>query len=269
MTQPVSRRNALGMFSTIGLGALLASCTSGNDGTTASAPTTEATVETAEGETATVSPQASGTLSPESFAAAGACTLTRELTEGPYYFDVDSIRSDIREDRPGTTLRLGILVQDSDTCEPIPNAVVDVWHCDAEGIYSGFESASEGSDGPAGGRGGGGSSDTTDDETYLRGAQVTNSDGIVEFITIYPGWYRGRTVHIHCKVHLDKTTLLTTQLFFDDTLTADVYAVEPYLADGRDVDNASDSIFEESLVLTVAAADDGYLGLITFGVDPG
>ncbi|MGH9248293.1 MAG: intradiol ring-cleavage dioxygenase [Acidimicrobiales bacterium] len=267
MTQPVSRRNALGMFSTIGLGALLASCASGNAGT-ASAPTTEATLETAEGETTTVSPQASGTLSRESFAAAGACTLTRELTEGPYYFDVDSIRSDIREDRPGTTLRLGILVQDSETCDPIPNAVVDVWHCDAEGIYSGFESASEGSGGPAGGNGGGGSSDTTDDETYLRGAQVTNAVGIVEFVTIYPGWYRGRTVHIHCKVHLDRTTLLTTQLFFDDTLTAEVYATEPYSDDGRDIDNASDSIFEDTLVLTVSPAGDGYLGLITFGVDP-
>jgi len=111
MTQPVSRRNALGTFSTIGLGALLASCSSGGEGT-ASAPMTEATVETVEGETATVSPQVTGTLRPESFAAAGSCTLTRELTEGPYYFDVDAIRSDIREDRPGTALRLGILVQD-------------------------------------------------------------------------------------------------------------------------------------------------------------
>lgn len=115
---------------------------------------------------------------------ARSCTLTREPTEGPYYFDVDAIRSDIREDRQGTTLRLGILVQDSDSCEPIPDAVVDVWHCDAEGIYSGFESASQDSD------------------------------------------------------------------------------------DGRDIDNASDSIFEDSLVLTVRPAGDGYLALITFGVDP-
>jgi protocatechuate 3,4-dioxygenase beta subunit len=251
------------MFSTVGLGALLAACTPAGDGVS-SAPTSEATVETVEGGTATVSPQATGTLRPESFAAAGSCTLTRELTEGPYYFDVDAIRSDIREDRPGTTLRLGLLVQDSESCEPIPNAVVDVWHCDAEGVYSGFESASQGSGGP----GGGGDSEPTDGETYLRGAQVTNADGIVEFVTIYPGWYRGRTVHIHCKVHLDRSTLLTTQVFFDDTLTAEVYAAEPYSDDGRDVDNASDSIFDDSLVLTVSPAGDGYLGLITFGVDP-
>lgn len=169
--------------------------------------------------------------------------MTRELTEGPYYFDVDSIRSDIREDRPGTTLRLGILVHDSETCAPIPDAVLDVWHCDAEGSYSGFESASQGSGGAVGG-GPGGNTGPTDDETYLRGSQVTNTEGVVEFVTIYPGWYSGRTVHIHCKVHLDTTTLLTTQLFFNDALTTEVYAAEPYSAVGRDVDNTSDSIFE-------------------------
>ena len=189
--------------------------------------------------------------------------MTRELTEGPYYFDVDSIRSDIREDRLGTTLRLVILVQDSETCAPIPDAVLDVWHCDAGGSYSGFESASQGSGGAAGG-GPGGNSGPTDDETYLRGAQVTDAEGVVEFVTIYPGWYSGRTVHIHCKVHLDTTTLL----FFDDALATEVYAAEPYSAVGRDVDNTSDSIVEDSLVLTVTAADDGYLGLINFGVDP-
>jgi protocatechuate 3,4-dioxygenase beta subunit len=112
--------------------------------------------------------------------------LTRELTEGPYYFDVDSIRSDIREDRPGTTLRLGILVQDSETCAPIPDAVLDVWHCDAEGSYSrvrvGVPSVRR-----AAGGGPGGNSGPTDDETYLRGAHVTNAEGVVEFVTIYPG----------------------------------------------------------------------------------
>ncbi|HZY28312.1 MAG TPA: hypothetical protein VFE49_08670 [Jiangellaceae bacterium] len=112
--------------------------------------------------------------------------MTRELTEGPYYFDVDSIRSDIREDRPGTTLRLGILVQDSETCAPIPDAVLDVWHCDAEGSYSrvrvGVPSVRR-----AAGGGPGRNSGPTDDETYLRGAHVTNAEGVVEFVTIYPG----------------------------------------------------------------------------------
>ena len=258
MTEPISRRNALGVFSTIGLGALLAACTRDSGSSTAPSTTaTGTTVPTLEGGTATVSPQTSSALSAESFAGTGTCTLSRELTEGPYYFDVDAVRGDIREDRTGATLRLGILVLDADTCEPIRNAVVDIWHCDAEGSYSGFESASQG--GPGGGR--------TDDETYLRGAQVTNADGIVEFTTIYPGWYRGRTVHIHCKVHLSRTELLTTQLFFDESVTDAVYADASYSASGgRETTNASDNIFDDSLVLTVTPDGDGYLGLITFGV---
>jgi len=271
MTRPMSRRNALGAFSTIGLGTLLAACTRDGDPTSAASDgsatggasdTTSATVDTVEGGTATVSPQATGSLTAASFAAVGSCTLTRELTEGPYYFDVDAIRSDIREDSEGTVLRIGMLVQDSDTCAPIPNAVADIWHCDAGGSYSGFESASRGSGG--GGRGG-----PTDEETYLRGAQVTNSEGIAEFTTVYPGWYAGRTVHIHCKVHLDKTTLLTTQLFFDDELSQRVFTAAPYASHtGRVPTNDEDGIFDDSLVLTTAADADGYLGLITVNVDP-
>ena len=257
MTEPISRRNALGVFSTIGLGSLLAACT-GERTPSTSATTTGTTVATVEGGTATVSPTTRGSLSAASFAGSGTCTLRRELTEGPYYFDVDAIRGDIREDRPGAALRLGVLVQDAESCDPIPNAVVDIWHCDAEGLYSGFESASQG--GPGG-------SGRTDDETYLRGAQVTNAEGIVEFTTVYPGWYRGRTVHIHCKVHLDRTELLTTQLFFDDTVTEAVYASAPYSSDAGRTRNASDNIFDESLVLTVTPDGDGYQGLITFGVE--
>jgi protocatechuate 3,4-dioxygenase beta subunit len=106
----------------------------------------------------------------------------------------------------GHALRLGLRVLDAESCEPIANAIVDIWHCDATGLYSGFESASTG-----GGPGGGGSG-PTDEKTYLRGARATNNDGIVEFETVYPGWYRGRTVHIHAKVHLDKQTVLTSRL---------------------------------------------------------
>ena len=115
--------------------------------------------------------------------------MTVERTEGPYYFDADAIRRDIREDRAGARLRLALRVRDAGTCEPIPDGVVDIWHADAEGGYSGF------------GGGGGGAART--DTRYLRGAQVTNADGIAELVTIYPGWYQGRTVHIHAKVHLE------------------------------------------------------------------
>ncbi|MEV0609723.1 type IV toxin-antitoxin system AbiEi family antitoxin domain-containing protein [Polymorphospora rubra] len=173
-----------------------------------------------------------------------------------------------REDRPGMRLRLAVRVQEVGDCAPVPNAAVDIWHCDAGGLYSGFESASTGSGGPPG-RGGTG---PTDDEIYLRGAQVTNADGIVEFVTIYPGWYRGRTVHIHTKVHLDTSTTLTTQLYFDEAVSAQVYATGPYSSrTGRDTTNDRDGVMRSGgdtpPMLTLSRDGDGYLGLITIGVD--
>lgn len=102
------------------------------------------------------------------FDGAASCAVTPEQTEGPFYIDVDKVRSDIREDRPGALLRLGIRARGGADCKPLDNAVVDVWHCDALGGYSGVN-------GDAG--------------TFLRGVQVTNGDGAVEFKTIYPGWY--------------------------------------------------------------------------------
>ena len=131
-------------------------------------------------------------------------------------------------------------IRDADTCEPIPNAVVDVWHCDASASTRDSRRRRRGG-APAGGGG------PTDDERYLRGAQVTDRDGIVEFITIYPGWYPGRTVHIHAKVHIDTTTMLTTQLYFDEDVTAAVYEREPYARTrGRDAFNENDAIFDEA-----------------------
>jgi protocatechuate 3,4-dioxygenase beta subunit len=252
MSHPMNRRNALAAFGTVGVGALLAAC-GGSDSKT----TTTATVPTTEGGTATVSPQS--TPSPattELFDGAATCTATREMTEGPYYFDANSIRSDLREDRAGTALRLAVRVQDSGRCAPLANAVVDIWHCDAAGLYSGFESASRGN-----GRG------RTDEETYLRGAQVTNADGIVQFMTVYPGWYRGRTVHIHVKVHVDSDTVLTTQFFFDEDVTRAVYAKPPYANKGAaDTSNSDDRIYDDSLVLTLKRDGAGYLGVMTVAV---
>jgi protocatechuate 3,4-dioxygenase beta subunit len=263
MTNPISRRGALAGAGSVGVAALLAACTGGDQ---QSGATTTARVPTTAGGSATIAPQTStDAATADLFAGAGSCTLTRGLTEGPYYFDVDSIRSDIREDREGLPLGLAIRVQDGgDGCAPLANAVVDIWHCDAAGSYSGFESASRGG-GPGGAPGGG----RTDTETYLRGAQVTNADGIVRFTTVYPGWYRGRTVHIHAKVHLDNASMLTTQLFFDEAVTDAVYAEPPYTqSTGRDRRNDADSIFDESLLLTLLPDGDGYLGVITFVVDP-
>jgi protocatechuate 3,4-dioxygenase beta subunit len=232
----LNRRQAIAGFGSVSLGALLAACGGEDD-----APTAE--VDTSQGTTSTVEPKgAAGDLASR-FDDAATCTQTAELTEGPFYFDVDRIRSDIREDREGATLRLGVRVRDAAQCEPIQNAVVDIWHCDAEGSYS------------------------EPGETYLRGAQVTNADGIVEFTTVYPSWYPGRTVHIHGKVHLDKATVLTTQFYFDDTVSAQVFVDDPYPGESnRDDFNNSDGLYDSDLELTVSEESDGYLGLITLDV---
>jgi hypothetical protein len=96
------------------------------------------------------------------------CVLTPEQEEGPFYVDLAQVRRDIVEDRPGVPLALAVTVVDSNTCEPIRDAAVDVWHCDALGVYSG--EPSEGSEG----------------ETYLRGIQLTDGNGLAEFATVYP-----------------------------------------------------------------------------------
>ncbi len=241
MVRRFDRRQALAGFGALSLGALLEAC--GDDSGKATAVTTTKTSAT----------------TAKLFDESSSCTVTPEETEGPYYFDADRIRSDIREDREGMRLRLAIRVRDAVGCKPISNAVVDIWHCDALGLYSGFEAASTG--GPGGGGG------PTDSEKYLRGAQVTNSDGIVEFVTIYPGWYRGRTVHIHAKVHLDSATVLTSQLYFDEAVTASVYKREPYSHHtGRDTFNSNDGIYDERLLLTLRKDGAGRLGLTTFDV---
>ncbi|OKI12116.1 protocatechuate dioxygenase [Streptomyces sp. CB03911] len=295
--QRVSRRTALAGISSIGLGALLAACGQGGG--------SRATTTT--GASASVSPQSVTTEDLTSlFAASGTCTLTAGTTQGPYYFDADKIRGDIREDRAGTRLRLAVRIQDSESCAAIPNAVVEIWHCDAAGLYSGAESLSSGGGGgapggaggtppagapsgaPAGGPDGappsggpdtggapggaaGGAADLTptDDKRYLRGAQVTNADGIVQFTTIWPGWYAGRTVHIHAMVHVDNERTLTTQLMMDEKLNSAVFAKEPYSRHtGRDTFNDGDSIYRPGMLLTVSEDGDGYLGVITLAADP-
>ncbi|SDD15504.1 protocatechuate dioxygenase [Rhodococcus tukisamuensis] len=304
----VSRRRALALGGTVGLSGLIAACT-GNGASGGGATTTTTSVVT--------DSTAAGDDVMALLARAPQCVTSKEETQGPYWFDVDSIRSDIREDRPGTTFELAIRVQDSTTCTPeggggTANAVVEIWHCDAGGAYSGFESGSQasngggppagggpggqpptgappaggpgGGDGPgAGGPGGAGSGETsdgsysvgdseattTDDGTYLRGAQVTDANGVAAFTTVFPGWYMGRTTHIHVKVHVDKKTVLTTQLFFDEALLGEVYAGAPYdehTGRGNNTTNAQDGIFDESGLVTVVKTTDGYRGAVNIGV---
>ncbi|MFF0028306.1 intradiol ring-cleavage dioxygenase [Streptomyces avermitilis] len=189
-------------------------------------------------------------------------TLTSETTEGPYYIDADKIRQDVTEDEEGIPLTLTLKVIDAETCKPVKNAAVDIWHCSALGIYSGYEAMGSGGGGGGGtpptgaptdvpsgtptgepptggpGGGGGGHAEPTDDERYLRGTWRTDKHGYVTFRTVFPGWYQGRCVHIHVKVHVDGTwtdagyegghTCHTGQLFFDEKSVLASAAVAPY-----------------------------------------
>jgi protocatechuate 3,4-dioxygenase beta subunit len=180
-----------------------------------------------------------------------ACVLTPELTEGPFYIAGEKLRRDIREGHPGTRLSLHLRVLNAATCKPIKGAAVDIWHADAAGNYSGFGSGSS-------------------SRTFLRGIQKTDKNGLAVFTTIYPGWYQGRAVHIHVKVHVGGSVVHTGQLFFADALTDTVYKAAPYAARGNpDTPNARDSIFVNGgkrSMLTVAKTGAGYTGAIALGV---
>jgi protocatechuate 3,4-dioxygenase beta subunit len=207
--------------------------------------------------------------------------LAAELTEGPYYVADQLVRKDITEGKPGLPLKLRIGVTDTSTCAPLANAAVDIWHCDAQGYYSGISGENPGGGNAA-------TSDENLDTTFLRGIQLTDAEGVAEFETIYPGWYTGRTIHIHMKVHVDgeaETTYEgghvahTGQLFFDDAITDQVVELEAYGGrdntqrlrnDGDDIlgDHADEPGFMLTLSnLTEGTLADGLLGAITLGVD--
>jgi protocatechuate 3,4-dioxygenase beta subunit len=289
----ISRRRALGLGGTVGLAGVLAACGAAGSTASAAAGTTHAAAPSG------ASAAAAGADLVALLDRANTCTMAKEETQGPYWFDVDSIRTDIREDRPGTELALAIRVLDLSQCTadskgtPVANSVVEIWHCDAGGVYSGFESQSTGGGGAPGGAppgpppNGGGApqasggesssgsysvgdqeATTSDDGTYLRGAQVADASGIAQFTTIVPGWYRGRTPHVHVKVHVDKKTVLTTQLFFDDALVTQLYAAAPYSSHtGQDTTNANDSIYDAAGLLTMQQQGSAWLGVINLGVD--
>jgi protocatechuate 3,4-dioxygenase beta subunit len=144
-----------------------------------------------------------------------ACILTPQLEEGPYYIDPKLVRADITEGKAGVPLGLRLRVIDAGSCVPISGARVDVWHCDARGIYSAFP-----------GQGDAHNIDQSN-KTFLRGTQLAGTSGWIEFKTIYPGWYDGRATHIHFKVFLDERTVLTGQTFFPDALNEFIYTNVP------------------------------------------
>jgi protocatechuate 3,4-dioxygenase beta subunit len=177
------------------------------------------------------------------------CVLTPELTEGPYYVTGEKVRRNITDGRAGVPLALALTVVDASTCKPIKGASVDIWHCDALGVYSGVQ-------GNTG--------------TFMRGVQHSDLNGLARFTTVYPGWYSGRAVHIHVKVHIGGNVVHTGQFFFNDALTDSVYARAPYNTRGaRDVRDSSDSIYRNGgskSLLSVKKSGSGYVGAITMGV---
>src|SRR3954454_5537069 len=153
------------------------------------------------------------------------CVLTPELTEGPYYVSGEKLRRNVTEGKKGMPLLLKLSVLNVSNCRPIQNATVEIWHCDARGVYSGAVANKTGTN-------------------FLRGAQRTNANGVATFQTIYPGWYPGRAVHIHVKVHVGGDAVHTGQFFSPDGVTDGVYRRAPYSGrPNRPTRNATDSIF--------------------------
>lgn len=250
----VNRRAALLGLGALSLAGVAAACRSGSRG--AAAPTASPAPAT-NASTSAASTTAASTVAPTSTAGARptavpSCALTPELTEGPYYLDLDLLRSDITEGRPGVPLRMLLTVVALPACTPISNAAVDIWHADAAGNYSHF----------------GGPGRSADGETYLRGTQMTDQAGVAEFLTLYPGWYPSRTVHIHMKANFSGARVVTSQIFFPEEVTDAVYARIPYSGrPTRDTGNAKDNIFRGGgPMLDLLPDGDGYIGTMTIGI---
>ena len=177
--------------------------------------------------------------------------LAPEQTEGPYYIEAERVRRNITEGRPGTPLRLRLRVVNASRCRPIRGAAVDIWHCDASGLYSGF-------------------GDASDKRSFMRGVQRTDARGYATFLTVYPGWYQGRTVHIHVKVHVGGNVVHTGQLYFPDAVTDAVYRDVPYSArPNRPTRNPDDAIYRNGgskSRLSLRRSGTGWLGAITMGI---
>jgi protocatechuate 3,4-dioxygenase beta subunit len=277
----LNRREALAVLGAAGAG-LLAACAPRAAATAvpntvvpAVAATTASQIVSPTSASAEVNPTATSaeavtattaTTAPVSQVALPACVISPELTEGPLFVDEKLNRSDIRPDPSsgsvveGAPLDLTLIIgQVSGTgCTPLADATVDIWHCDAQGIYS----------------------DTTQlgmhttGQKFLRGYQVTDANGAVKFTTIYPGWYTGRAVHIHIKVRGNTAAgqgyEFTSQLFFDEALSDTVFAQAPYNAKGgQRILNDRDNIYGQGggqTLLNVTPSGSGYASSFYMGV---
>jgi protocatechuate 3,4-dioxygenase beta subunit len=251
----LTRREVLALIGAGGTAAFLAACTPTGSASPGASGAASAAAS------ASASAAATAVASAAIASALPACVVAPELTEGPYYVDVDLERSDIRSDTgdgvavDGAPLVLDWVVSQADgsACMPMEGVIVDVWHCDALGTYSGVQGNTA---------------------NFLRGFQRTDSQGKASFTTIYPGWYQGRAVHIHFKIRTDPDAEagfeFTSQLFFDDDLSRAVYATGIYAQKGaQDQPNESDQIFNQSggmTLLSVTQDGDGYTATFPIAV---
>lgn len=242
--QVMSRRRVIYLAGAGTAGLVLASCSSDSDESRAGSTGPTGTSASSD------APEASGTT-PD-------CVLTPEEIEGPFYTDVNLVRRDITDGRPGSPLEMRITVVDADTCAPISDATVDIWHADAGGLYSAFTGQGDDAD------------IDTSSESFLRGVQATDGAGLATFNTIYPGWYGGRTTHIHTKVHFADQTRVTTQLYFPDETTNKVYDAGPAYQErgGKDTSNDDDDFgaSDPSLQMTLEQAADGHIATHIIGI---
>jgi len=250
----LTRREVLGLMAAAGAVAVVG-C--GDDEEAPGQVAAPATV-VAPGATATTG--ASPTVEPSALA----CVVSPEMTEGPYFVDEMLNRSDIRADPSDGSeaegiplaLTLNLYQVNGEACTPLSGAHVDVWHCDASGLYSDVEA------------------NDTVGKKFLRGYQLTDDSGAARFTTIYPGWYMGRSVHIHFKVRTDPASAsgyeFTSQLFFDEAVTDQVHAQAPYSSRGtRDTLNANDMVYAgggDQMLLPLTQDGQGYAGAISIGV---
>jgi protocatechuate 3,4-dioxygenase beta subunit len=192
----------------------------------------------------------------------GSCTLIPEETQGPYPLDLSAnseyFRSDITEGKTGIPLTLKLrLVNVGLECAPIANARVDIWHCDKDGVYSGY--SQPGVD--------------TVGETFCRGIQLSDARGVVAFQTIYPGWYSGRITHIHFQVYLNSGLVATSQVAFPQDITASVYDSDLYDEHGQNTSVtsfASDNVFSDGTQYQMATVtgdiNNGFAAELVVGI---
>ncbi len=261
----LTRREVLTLLGTVGAG-FLAGCVPGaatafsqvGPSATTGADAAAATAAGVGGSTTGATPQA-----------APRCVVRPEMTEGPYFVDELLNRSDIRTDPSDATRVEGLPLEltfavsriAASGCTALAGAMIDVWHCDALGVYSDVEDPGF----------------NTVGKKFLRGYQVADSNGVARFLTIYPGWYRGRAVHIHFKIRGQDEAgsgyEFTSQLFFDDALTDRVYALTPYASKGpRTLRNEGDRIYLDGgsqMTLAPTETAEGYTAVFDIGLQLG